>query len=91
LGENAVEVIVRFIGFSSAIAAGTGEHSSVVAAAVAATNPICPKTRAMTSRRFAVVEVEHSVQPSAPVNRVPGEFVVKRVVSRNRNDQWTVE
>jgi hypothetical protein len=24
----------------------------------------CPKTRAMTSRRFAVVEVEHSLQPA---------------------------
>ena len=31
--------------------------------------PFCPKTRAMTSRRFAVVEVEHSIEPPAPVNR----------------------
>jgi hypothetical protein len=29
----------------------------------------CPKTRAMTSRRFAVVEVEHSIKPPTLVNR----------------------
>jgi hypothetical protein len=30
---------------------------------------LCPKTRALTSRRFAVVEGEHSIKPAAPVNR----------------------
>jgi hypothetical protein len=38
----------------------------------------------MTSRRFAVVEVEHSIKPPAPVNRVPGEFVVKRPSGREK-------
>ena len=31
-----------------------------------------PRTRAMTSRRFAVVEVEHSIKPPALVNREGG-------------------
>ena len=33
MGEDAVEVIVRLIGFSSAIAGGTGQQSSIAAAA----------------------------------------------------------
>ena len=43
-----MEVIVRLIGFFSAIAAGTREHSSVAAVVVATTNGI--RTRAIRRR-----------------------------------------
>jgi len=46
----------------------------------------CPKTRAMTSRRFAVVEVEHSTEPPAPVY-----WSIMRSNSRVPVDQFVAE
>jgi hypothetical protein len=45
-----------------------------------------PKTRAMTSRRFAVVEVEHSTEPPAPVY-----WRIMRSYSRVPVDQFVAE
>ena len=51
-----------------------------------ATMSFCPQTRAMTSHRFAVVEVKHSTEPSAPVNGS-----IMRSNSRAPVDQFVAE
>jgi hypothetical protein len=46
----------------------------------------CPKTRAMTSRHFAVVEVEHSTEPLAPAYQI-----IMRSYSRAPVDQFVAK